>query len=109
MSRRQNNPQTMGTSIGATGAGGQVPLSGNNHAFQVVNTDGGGDLAATVIIQVSNDGTNWITPALTISFTAAGTDGGLIEGGWAWARYNVTDVGAGDTLDIYCSTGAGAS
>ena len=104
---RQNNPQVMGTGITGTGAAGLVPLSGMTHGFQSILTDGGGANTATVIIQVSNDGTNWLTPALTLTHAAAGTEGGIVEAGWAWARYNVSAMdGNGDTLDIYCATGS---
>jgi len=104
----QNASVTMGTGISTTGAGGKVPLSGPNHAFQAVLTDGGGDNAATVVIQVSLDGTNWLDEALTLTFTDSGTEGGrILDADWAWARYNVTDVDASDSLAIYYSTGIG--
>ena len=106
----QNNSIVMGSGIAATGTGGKVPLSGPNHSFQSVLTDGGGDNVAQVIIQCSNDGTNWVTPVITLDHSDSGTEAGrIVDGTYTWARYNVTDLDAagGDTLAVICSSSPG--
>jgi hypothetical protein len=66
-------------------------------SIQVVGTFGG----ATVTIQVSNDGTNWVTVrdmfAASISFLSAGYAEVTLSA--AYIRPNVTG-GTGDDLDI---------
>ena len=65
--------------------------------------------AATIAIEVSNDGTNWVvagTLSLTLATTVTtttNTDGFNINAGWKHMRANVTAIsgtGAAVTVDI---------
>lgn len=84
-----------------------IPPNGWTGAtFQWVLKDTAGNCSATALIQVSNDGVNWIT-ALTTTFASLAspqTDGGTIAAPWVWVRANVTAI-AGTNASIYCVMG----
>ncbi len=58
--------------------------------FQGVVT-GTGSVTATVLVEVSNDKTNWLTlGTITLSGTTTASDGFAADAPWAWVRGNVT-------------------
>jgi hypothetical protein len=86
----------------STGAGAGTPLvQGGRQTFQAILT-GTGAVSATVLIEVSDNGSNWITQA-TISLSGTGSDtGGYAEdAAWIYYRANVTAIsGTGASLDV---------
>ena len=83
-----------------TGAGTQIFKDSPYATFQVSGTTTAGSGSAVVVIQVSNDATNWITAGtvtLTLG-TASTTDGFTTQAPWKYVRANVTTL-----------TGTGAS
>lgn len=91
--------------VTATGA---VPVvatcAASGTTFQAFGTTTAGSGAATVVIQVSNDGANWIdlgTITLTLG-TSATTDGFAALAAWAFVRANVTAIsGTGASVSVY--------
>lgn len=84
----------------ATGVGTQIYKDAPQASFQVSGTTTAGSGSAVVAIQVSNDGTNWITAGtvtLTLG-TSATSDGFTTDAPWKYVRANVTTL-----------TGTGAS
>jgi hypothetical protein len=82
---------------------------GDNITVQAV-VSGTGAVTATVPIQVSNTGTEWITVAsLALSGTTTATDGLALSARWGYVRAgtlsNITGTGA--TITLYVG-GAGA-
>ena len=66
----------------------------NNRTFQAVVT-GTGAVAATILLEVSNDGVNFITPGIatiTLSGTNVATDGVSSSAPWAFIRANITAI-----------------
>lgn len=78
-----------------TGAGAAFgPFDSPNMTFQAAGTVSTSTGAATVKIQVSNDGTNWLdlgTITLTLG-TVATADGFASYAAWAYVRANVTVI-----------------
>jgi hypothetical protein len=71
-------------------AGQTTPLTGAHHTFQAT-VSGTGAVTATVLIQCSNDGTNWLTlGTITLTGTTSATDGFASAAPWAFVRANVT-------------------
>lgn len=90
----------------ATGAGSKIPTNGAKlMTFQITGATTEGAGAATVKIQVSNDGANWLdlaTLSLTLGTTAT-TDGVAMEATWQYVRGNcsaISGTGAAVTLTI---------
>jgi hypothetical protein len=75
-------------------------------AIQVVVV-GTGAVAATVVIEVSNDATYAIATALgtiTVSGTTSASDGFTTDAPWKYIRARVTAVsGTGATINVYMS------
>ncbi len=90
------------TGAGAAAGGTSGGKSGRK-TFQAV-VSGSGTVTATVLVQVSNDGTNWLTlGTITLSGTTTATDGFASEGSWMNYRGNVTALtgtGAAVTLIV---------
>ena len=67
---------------------------------------GTGAVSATILVQVSNDGTNWLDlMTITLSGTTSATDGETAEAPWAFIRGNVSAIsgtGAAATLLLGC-------
>lgn len=84
----------------ATGAG---PISLETFTtFQVVGSMSSGTGSATVAIEVSNNGANWLTlgtVTLSLSTTAA-TDGFASAGDWLNVRANVTSLSANGSVTV---------
>ena len=74
------------------------------HSFQAVGTTSASTGAATVVIEVSNDGTNYNTLGtitLNLSTTAA-SDGFAVSNTWEYYRANVTAIsGTGASVTVY--------
>lgn len=69
--------------------------------FQAIATVPAGLATATVVIEVSNNGVNWITlGTITLSAASVTTDGFASAAPWKYTRSNVTAIGAGTSLDI---------
>lgn len=77
-----------------TVTGSTISLSGQlARSFQAVVT-GTGAVSATVLIEVSNDGTNWVTLAtLSPSGTTSATDGAAVQVvAWSYVRARITAI-----------------
>jgi len=87
----------------ATGAGSTRNLLKKEATFQAFGTTASGSGAATILIQVSNDGTNWITAGtITLTLgTAATNDGFASDAKWTFVRANVTALsGTGASVTV---------
>ena len=74
------------------------------HSFQAVGTTTASTGAATVKIEVSDDGTNYITlGTITLTLgTAATSDGFAVSNTWEYFRANVTAIsGTGASVTVY--------
>lgn len=95
---------------GATATGASDAIKGK-YVFSAMargqTTAGSG--AATINIEVSNDGVNWLV-AFTISLTlgtATTADGQGLVYRWEWVRANVTAIsGTGASVDVIAGDGS---
>jgi hypothetical protein len=74
------------------------------HTFQAVGSTTAGSGAATVIIQVSNDGVNYLTMGtITLTLgTSETTDGFAVINNWNFYRANLSAVsGTGAAVSVY--------
>ena len=74
------------------------------HSFQAVGQTTASTGAATIVIQVSNDGINYVTLAtITLSLTtSASSDGFACVNTWEYYRANVTAIsGTGASVTVY--------
>ncbi len=89
--------------VTTTGAG-SAHRSPNERSFQAVGLTTNGAGAATIKVQVSNDGTNWIdlgSPIQLTLATTASSDGFSSTGAWAFVRGNVTALsGTGASVSL---------
>lgn len=93
-----------------TGAGDSTPpiqdnaQSSSNRTAQVAGSTTAGAGAAEVVIEVSNDGSNWIT-AGTVTLTLGTTstsDGFVMDAAWLFVRANVSSIsGTGAAVSAY--------
>ena len=80
------------SSVTVTGAGSARPQSPAPVTFQATVT-GSGTVSATVAIEVSNDGDNFITlGTITLSGTTTATDGFASAANWSVVRANCTAI-----------------
>lgn len=90
---------TLLSAVTATGAGTTTNMLGGRCSFQAVANGTSGAFSATVVVQVSNDNTNWETLG-TISLagtaTTADSDGFASDAPWAYVRGNVTAISGTD-------------
>jgi len=72
-----------------------------NSAYQA-SVAGTGAVSATIVIEFSNDGINWIEGAtITLSGTTSATDGFAVDAGWVYARANLTAIsGTGAAVTV---------
>lgn len=87
-------PTILLSSVIATGAGASVNHYDSRCTFQASGTTSAGAGAATIVVQVSNDNTNWLTAgtiSLTLSTTST-TDGFVLDAKWVYIRGNVTAI-----------------
>src|SRR5574341_2342191 len=86
----------------STGAAGGPALAGKK-TFQAV-VAGTGAVSATVKVQGSNDGDNWVDIAtITLAGTTSAKDGFAADAPWAYYRGDVTAIsgtGAAVTLNV---------
>ena len=94
-----NSVQKLLTGVLVTGAGATYPAQrngGGDRTFQGY-VAGTGAVTATADIQVSNDGTNWLTLAtITLSGTTSDTDGFSSAANWAYYRADCTAISGTD-------------
>lgn len=86
--------------VSVTGPGASVLGSTPDKTFQAVlsNTT---TPAATVLVQVSNDNTNWMTLGTITLSTAGQVDGFSAKARWAYVRGNVQSIsGASATVTL---------
>ena len=89
-----------------TGAGSAVRAK-SPATFQASGVTSAGAGAVAVVVQVSNDGVNWLTLgtiSLVLSTTTA-TDGFASDAPWAFVRGNVTSI-SGTNATVSLSMGA---
>ena len=80
------------SAVTVTGAGSSKPQQPAPVTFQATVT-GSGTVSATVAIEVSNDGDNFITlGTITLSGTTTATDGFASAANWAVVRANCTAI-----------------
>lgn len=81
-------------------------VSGNHRTYQATVT-GTGAVTATVLIEVSNDGTNWFTQAtISLSGTDSDTDGAALEANWPFVRANISAIsGTGASVVVTLNVG----
>ena len=89
--------------VTSTGAGNAVFKDSPAATFQAIVT-GTGAVTATVNIEVSNDGSNWLSTALgtiSLSGTTTANDGFTSSAPWKYVRANLTAVsGTGATVKV---------
>lgn len=85
-----------------TGAGASLQNHGATRSFQAVLT-GTGAVTATVVIEVSNDGDNFLTlDTLDLTGTDLATDGTTLGATWLYLRANVTAItGTGAAVSVF--------
>lgn len=90
---QQVRVETLLSAVTVTGAGTATgKAQGGMKTFQAT-VSGTGAVTATVLVQVSNDNTNWITlGTISLSGTTSATDGFASEAPWAYYRGNVTAI-----------------
>lgn len=87
----------------ATGPGDIIQLRNAEITFQATGSTTTGSGAATIAIEVSNDGRGWLvigTITLTLSTTVA-TDGFAVDAQWNFVRANATAIsGTGAAVTV---------
>lgn len=95
--------RTLLNGVTATGAGTSVNHYDSRCTFQAAGTTTAGAGAATILVQVSNDNTNWLTAGtitLTLSTTSS-TDGFILDAKWVYIRGNITAIsGTGASVSL---------
>lgn len=91
-----SNVETLLDAVTSTGAGGAKNLNGLYSTFQAILSNTVGP-SATVDVEVSNDGINWIVMGTIILSIAGETDGFSSNAGWNYVRGNVTAIGGAST------------
>lgn len=82
---------TLLNAVTATGQGAAISAH-SDLSYQAV-VAGTGAVSATVVIRVSNDGTNWIDMAtITLSGTTSATDGFSSNADWMYVAAAVTAI-----------------
>lgn len=80
-------------------AGAALPLSGAYHTFQGAVT-GTGTLSATVVVECSNDASNWLELG-TLTLADDTPDGFAIAAPWAFVRARVSAIsGTGAAVTV---------
>lgn len=96
---------TLLSAVTSTGAGTSQSLPSGRCTFQAIANGTSGAFSATVIVQVSNDNTNWedaITFSLSGTATTADSAGNTLDAPWAYVRGNVSAIsGTGANVTLY--------
>lgn len=85
---------TLLSSVLVTGAGSSINAWMKDKTFQAIGSTTAGAGACVVLVQASNDDTNWITIGtitLTLGVTAT-SDGFASDAQWAYIRGNVQSI-----------------
>lgn len=94
----------LGTGVTSTGVGNAIYKDSPYSTFHAV-VSGTGAVTAIVNIEVSNDGSNWLsTPmgTITLSGTDNNSDGFTSAAPWKYVRANVTSIsGTNATVQVY--------
>lgn len=88
----------------ATGASGSHTIDTANTTYQAAGTTSAGSGAATVVIEVSDNGDDWLTlGTITLTLgTTSTSDGFASAATWAFARANVTAISGTDaTVSVW--------
>lgn len=95
-----------GATATATGATARW-LWGRTHRVYQATVTGTGAVSATVEIEVSCDGSNWIVAGtITLTGTTSDTDGFASDAPWPYVRADLTAIsGTGATVDVYAAGG----
>jgi hypothetical protein len=96
---------TLLNAVIVTGVGSNfTPVIGANRAFQAI-VSGTGAVTATVNVEVSLDGVNFlIQSTIILSGTTSATDGFASFAQWQYVRGNVTAIsGTGAAVTLYMS------
>lgn len=100
-----NAVTTLLSAVTSSGPGASVAGTGKRTFQAVLDANTGASMSATVDIEVSNDGTNFITLGkITLSGTGGTTetDGFTSDAPWAYVRGNVTAIsGTGANVSLY--------
>ena len=96
---------TLLNAVTSLGPGAAVEGSGKRTFQAVLDANAGVTMSATVDVEVSNDGMNFVTlGTITLSGTGgtAETDGFTSDAPWAYVRGNVTAIsGTGANVSLY--------
>ena len=97
----QGATQILSATATATGSAYQIDrrINGNQkRTFQASGTTSSGSGAATILIEVSNDETNWLTlGTITLTLgTSSTTDGFTSDAPWAFVRARVSAISGTD-------------
>lgn len=91
-------PLLQGAGNGAIGS--NVSPSSSNRTYQAV-VSGAGAVSATVVVEGSNDGQNFIQiGTITLTGTNVATDGFVSNAAWRYVRARVT-AASGGTVNAY--------
>lgn len=88
----------------ATGAGNVATLDTVDLTFQAAGTTSSGSGSATVVIQVSDNNSDWLTlGTITLTLgTTSTSDGFASAATWAFVRANVTAISGTDaTVSVW--------
>jgi hypothetical protein len=85
----------------AVATGGSLRVDQVNRTFQVT-VAGTGSVSATVVIEGSNDGTNFLAlAAVTLSGTNSASDGFVSQAKWTYVRAKLTAIsGTGAAVTV---------
>lgn len=91
-------------SVTGTGAGLSAGPAQNGMKTFHATLAGTGAITATVLVEVSNDNSNWVTlGTISLTGTTATSDGFASEAPWLYYRGNVSAItGTGATLNLLC-------
>lgn len=94
---------TLLDSADGTGAGSTFPLPSGRVTLQANGSVSASTGSASIAVQVSNDGANWLTlGTITLSLTTSeSSDGFASDAPWAFVRGNVTSIsGTGAAVSL---------
>jgi len=90
--------------VTTTATGNAIYKDSPKSTFQAT-VQGTGAVSATVVIDVSNDGVNWVSTVMgtiTLSGTTSSSDGFTSDAPWKYVRARVTAIsGTGATVQVY--------
>jgi hypothetical protein len=93
--------QTTTQNLNATGATGALYVEGMS-MFTICCRTTAQTTPATIALEFSSDGTNWLTTSTTLTTTVGSVSNKIQNELWKFARLNVTAAGTGITLGDLC-------